>query len=344
MKKTILYLSTVMFGALNVFAQTPYDNFAPEQSVKTMIELPETQFRVENTSTDGEIRYVEFDKNTLSLNLLDEDDNVIKTLVFDPNEKKFLTIDPLAEKYYSVSPYAYCMNNPIRFIDPDGREVIGVTRNDAAKAVEDLRQMFQGDEFSGFRELIVQSGKKANGKNLASISSDALATAFNGINLTADQQALVEMTVNTINSVDKHFIEYAADGGVISSKGQSAFVNEMNKMGLPMSIIIDANGGIPVSLIANQGGGGLTVQTSKGTHSVIVGNNHPNGRAVTTGHELIGHGRSLAVGRGHDNQHFDAIQTENLILRVMGINYINNGINHGLGTVIPNPSALPGFR
>jgi hypothetical protein len=32
-------------------------------------------------------------------------------------------MDPLAEDYYPYSPYAYCMNNPVKFVDPDGRQV-----------------------------------------------------------------------------------------------------------------------------------------------------------------------------------------------------------------------------
>ena len=38
-------------------------------------------------------------------------------------------IDPLCEKYYSISPYAYCANNPVNRIDPDGRDGVLVVNN-----------------------------------------------------------------------------------------------------------------------------------------------------------------------------------------------------------------------
>lgn len=35
----------------------------------------------------------------------------------------WLSVDPLADKYPSLSPYAYCAWNPVKLVDPDGREI-----------------------------------------------------------------------------------------------------------------------------------------------------------------------------------------------------------------------------
>lgn len=40
---------------------------------------------------------------------------------YDPKISLWLSIDPLAEKLPHASPYAYCLNNPINAVDPDGR-------------------------------------------------------------------------------------------------------------------------------------------------------------------------------------------------------------------------------
>ena len=39
----------------------------------------------------------------------------------DPVLARWDRIDPLSEKYYNVSPYNYCLNNPIKLVDPDGK-------------------------------------------------------------------------------------------------------------------------------------------------------------------------------------------------------------------------------
>lgn len=44
--------------------------------------------------------------------------------IYDPRLGRWLSIDPHAAKYPSTSPYAFCNNNPLIFVDKDGRDAI----------------------------------------------------------------------------------------------------------------------------------------------------------------------------------------------------------------------------
>ena len=36
----------------------------------------------------------------------------------------WLSVDPMSDKYPSLSPYVYCVNNPIKLVDPNGEEIV----------------------------------------------------------------------------------------------------------------------------------------------------------------------------------------------------------------------------
>ena len=41
--------------------------------------------------------------------------------MLDPALGRWCVSDPQSEKYYGQSPYNYCLNNPLKYTDPDGR-------------------------------------------------------------------------------------------------------------------------------------------------------------------------------------------------------------------------------
>lgn len=57
---------------------------------------------------------------------------------YDPLLGMFTQMDPMAEIYYGISPYAYCANNPVMLVDPDGNSplsaLIKVTAKQGVKA------------------------------------------------------------------------------------------------------------------------------------------------------------------------------------------------------------------
>lgn len=60
-------------------------------------------------------------KEFVEMHGLDEYDS--KARWYYPAICRTTTMDPLAETYYPTSPYAWCGNNPVRFVDPDGKVI-----------------------------------------------------------------------------------------------------------------------------------------------------------------------------------------------------------------------------
>jgi hypothetical protein len=56
------------------------------------------------------------------IKLLDKD----KTTIDISSATAAMSIDPMCEKYYWISPYAYCLNNPVKYKDPNGKWVVGM--------------------------------------------------------------------------------------------------------------------------------------------------------------------------------------------------------------------------
>ena len=72
---------------------------------------------------------------------------------------QWTTLDPLCEKYYAISPYTYCADDPIRLIDPNGKEIwiAYVVVKDGKKAIETY-------QYKNNR-LYDSNGKEYKGKN-----------------------------------------------------------------------------------------------------------------------------------------------------------------------------------
>ena len=61
----------------------------------------------------------------------------------DPAYCRFTTPDPLAEQYPHLSPYAYCANNPLTYVDPDGRDIVVLINSDGASGLGHMAILIQ---------------------------------------------------------------------------------------------------------------------------------------------------------------------------------------------------------
>jgi hypothetical protein len=122
--KTSLLVLLVTAINSGVFAQNtnPYEKFGYVSKVEYKLPM-EDLFRIINTDTTSEIKSMVIDFENHIAYLLGEKDALITEFIIDPQEVlTWLSPDPKAHKYPHQSPYAYCSNNPVMKVDPDGME------------------------------------------------------------------------------------------------------------------------------------------------------------------------------------------------------------------------------
>ncbi len=72
-------------------------------------------------------------KEFIEIHGLDEYDSQARW--YYPALMRTTTQDLLAEKYYDISPYAWCANNPVNLVDPDGKHISVIDNRDSTYTV-----------------------------------------------------------------------------------------------------------------------------------------------------------------------------------------------------------------
>jgi len=195
MKRTTLFLLAVTTASSCLFAQTTKNPFS-ELGYKKQITYTSSKGEFEEFHDNAdivEIGSVYFDTKT----------NKVVGYVNEEKEKEevatatsAMSVDPLCEKYYWISPYAYCLNNPVNFIDPDGREVWVIYEDENKK-----RQNLQYKD----GKLYDTKGNLYEGKNETALT---MLETLNNIKNTKDGDGFVSKVITTLEKSDKkHYIE-----------------------------------------------------------------------------------------------------------------------------------------
>lgn len=100
------------------------------------------------------------DQSFASVPLLDYGARLLST-----RTGRWTTMDPLAEKYYSISPYAYCGNNPVNLIDPDGMWIFIYYNNQSYKYENGKLYQYQtsGEKATSYIEITPEEGSFVEG-------------------------------------------------------------------------------------------------------------------------------------------------------------------------------------
>ena len=204
---------------------------------------------------------------------------------YDPAVARWTSVDPLADSYAPYSPYNYTLNNPIRFVDPDGRSVKSTIVEDNG---DDTYTVVGGNANDGDNNVYVVNSE---GQKSYTLGESLTSHSFFGEDGEAVVGAVIDMN---------------------STEGQSFIDNEIvaTDIGL-FEYMSNAKGGEPLDFKV-RGINDRTAGTSRQQH-VYRGSVTSTGK-IGSARDFGNVGAGIVAGRtgynwGESRMGFDALQS-----------------------------------
>ena len=122
---------------------------------------------------------------------------------YDPRLCLWLSTDPLQEKYPDVGSYCYAFNNPISYIDPDGRIVIAVQRKSQSNLLNTLNLS---------ERAFVSFNLKGELNTELLNSCNSLSENFTALKALANSSIIYSFSVSNKNISGKEFYDKGTPG------------------------------------------------------------------------------------------------------------------------------------